>query len=201
MPRKYEAVYIFDSTLEDAAINEKLARFHGLLGTKRAARSQPLGPAPARLLRSVPARTATTSSPRFADRAHRPARVRARAQARRRRHPLPHHAARARSRCSAACPRKSSLRRQRAVTTMTTTRINHNEKTTEELPVLREAASAGSTTRTIARSAASSPTRGRFFPSRLSGTCARHQRQLSTAIKRARYLALIPYIKRPPGVA
>ena len=31
MPRKYEAVYIFDSTLEEAAINEKLDRFHGLL--------------------------------------------------------------------------------------------------------------------------------------------------------------------------
>ena len=31
MPRKYEAVYIFDSTLEDAAIQEKLNRFHGLL--------------------------------------------------------------------------------------------------------------------------------------------------------------------------
>ncbi|MBV6521628.1 MAG: 30S ribosomal protein S6 [Gemmatimonadaceae bacterium] len=31
MPRRYEAVYIFDSTLEDAAIQEKLARFHGLL--------------------------------------------------------------------------------------------------------------------------------------------------------------------------
>ncbi|HXV17784.1 MAG TPA: 30S ribosomal protein S6 [Gemmatimonadaceae bacterium] len=32
MSRNYEAVYIFDSTLEDAAINEKLTRFHGLLG-------------------------------------------------------------------------------------------------------------------------------------------------------------------------
>jgi small subunit ribosomal protein S6 len=32
MPRRYEAVYIFDSTLEDTAINEKLSRFHGLLG-------------------------------------------------------------------------------------------------------------------------------------------------------------------------
>lgn len=31
MTRRYEAVYIFDSTLEDAAINEKLARFHALL--------------------------------------------------------------------------------------------------------------------------------------------------------------------------
>lgn len=31
MTRRYEAVYIFDSTLEDAAINEKLSRFHALL--------------------------------------------------------------------------------------------------------------------------------------------------------------------------
>lgn len=31
MPRQYEAVYIFDSTLEDTAINDKLTRFHGLL--------------------------------------------------------------------------------------------------------------------------------------------------------------------------
>ena len=31
MPRNYEAVYIFDSTLEDAAITDKLTRFHGLL--------------------------------------------------------------------------------------------------------------------------------------------------------------------------
>lgn len=31
MIRRYEAVYIFDSTLEDAAIQEKLARFHALL--------------------------------------------------------------------------------------------------------------------------------------------------------------------------
>ncbi|HEY0996760.1 MAG TPA: 30S ribosomal protein S6 [Gemmatimonadaceae bacterium] len=32
MPRQYEAVYIFDSALEDSAINEKLDRFHALLG-------------------------------------------------------------------------------------------------------------------------------------------------------------------------
>jgi small subunit ribosomal protein S6 len=32
MPRQYEAVYIFDSTLEDTAVTEKLSRFHGLLG-------------------------------------------------------------------------------------------------------------------------------------------------------------------------
>lgn len=30
-PRTYEAVYIFDSALEDAAINERLERFHGML--------------------------------------------------------------------------------------------------------------------------------------------------------------------------
>ena len=32
MSRRYEAVYIFDSTLEDAAISDKLTRVHGLLG-------------------------------------------------------------------------------------------------------------------------------------------------------------------------
>ena len=32
MSRHYEAVYIFDSTLEDAAINDRIQRFHGLLG-------------------------------------------------------------------------------------------------------------------------------------------------------------------------
>ena len=31
MSRNYEAVYIFDSTLEDAAINDKISRFHGML--------------------------------------------------------------------------------------------------------------------------------------------------------------------------
>ena len=41
--------------------------------------------------------------------------------------------------------------------------------------------------------------RRKILPSRLSGTCARHQRMLSTAIKRARQLALIPYIKGHTG--
>ncbi len=36
---------------------------------------------------------------------------------------------------------------------------------------------------------------GKILPSRLSGVCARHQRQLSTSVKRARYLAIIPYIR------
>jgi len=34
---------------------------------------------------------------------------------------------------------------------------------------------------------------GKIVPSRITGTKARYQRQLSTAIKRSRYLALIPY--------
>jgi small subunit ribosomal protein S18 len=37
--------------------------------------------------------------------------------------------------------------------------------------------------------------RGKILASRLSGACARHQRQLSVAIKRARQLALLPYIR------
>ena len=37
--------------------------------------------------------------------------------------------------------------------------------------------------------------RGKILPSRLSGVCARHQRQLASSIKRARFLALIPYIR------
>ena len=34
---------------------------------------------------------------------------------------------------------------------------------------------------------------GKIVPSRITGTKARYQRQLSSAIKRARYLALLPY--------
>ncbi|MBQ4085655.1 MAG: 30S ribosomal protein S18, partial [Clostridia bacterium] len=35
--------------------------------------------------------------------------------------------------------------------------------------------------------------RGKILPRRMSGTCAKHQRQLSVAIKRARKVALMPY--------
>ena len=35
--------------------------------------------------------------------------------------------------------------------------------------------------------------RGKIIPRRISGNCAKHQRQMATAIKRARALALIPY--------
>jgi small subunit ribosomal protein S18 len=36
---------------------------------------------------------------------------------------------------------------------------------------------------------------GKLLPRRMTGTCARHQRQVTTAVKRARYLALVPYVK------
>lgn len=35
--------------------------------------------------------------------------------------------------------------------------------------------------------------RGKILPRRISGNCAKHQRQLTTAIKRARHIALLPY--------
>lgn len=35
--------------------------------------------------------------------------------------------------------------------------------------------------------------RGKIIPRRISGNCAKHQRQLTTAIKRARQIALLPY--------
>ena len=35
--------------------------------------------------------------------------------------------------------------------------------------------------------------RGKILPRRVTGTCARHQRSLTTAIKRARNIALMPY--------
>ena len=34
---------------------------------------------------------------------------------------------------------------------------------------------------------------GKIVPSRITGTKAKYQRQLATAVKRARYLALLPY--------
>jgi small subunit ribosomal protein S18 len=37
---------------------------------------------------------------------------------------------------------------------------------------------------------------GKIIPSRITGTKARYQRQLATAVKRARFLALIPYTDR-----
>jgi len=35
--------------------------------------------------------------------------------------------------------------------------------------------------------------RGKIYPRRISGNCAKHQRQLTVAIKRARNIALLPF--------
>ncbi|MEE9494538.1 MAG: 30S ribosomal protein S18 [Gammaproteobacteria bacterium] len=40
---------------------------------------------------------------------------------------------------------------------------------------------------------------GKIVPSRITGTKAKYQRQLSTAIKRARFLALLPYCDSHKG--
>lgn len=37
------------------------------------------------------------------------------------------------------------------------------------------------------------PERSKILPRRISGTCARHQRMLQQAIKRARHIALLPF--------
>ena len=36
--------------------------------------------------------------------------------------------------------------------------------------------------------------RGKIVPRRVTGTCARHQRQIQTAVKRARQIALLPFV-------
>lgn len=36
--------------------------------------------------------------------------------------------------------------------------------------------------------------RSKILPRRITGTCAKHQRQLTVAIKRARHIAILPYI-------
>ena len=36
--------------------------------------------------------------------------------------------------------------------------------------------------------------RAKIIPRRVTGTCARHQRELTVAIKRARHLALLPFV-------
>jgi len=36
--------------------------------------------------------------------------------------------------------------------------------------------------------------KGKILPRRMSGVCAKHQRELATSIKRARQMALLPYV-------
>ena len=42
--------------------------------------------------------------------------------------------------------------------------------------------------------------RGKIKSPRVTGTCRRHQRQLATSIKRAREMALIPYVSEAKGI-
>ena len=37
--------------------------------------------------------------------------------------------------------------------------------------------------------------RGKILPRRITGTCSKHQRQLTSAIKRSRHVALMPYVQ------
>ncbi|MDX2509678.1 MAG: 30S ribosomal protein S18 [Desulfobacterales bacterium] len=39
--------------------------------------------------------------------------------------------------------------------------------------------------------------RGKIIPRRITGTCAKHQRQLTTTIKQSRQIALLPFVGRP----
>ncbi len=36
--------------------------------------------------------------------------------------------------------------------------------------------------------------KGKIMPNRLTGNCAKHQRKVAVAVKRARYVALLPYV-------
>jgi len=38
--------------------------------------------------------------------------------------------------------------------------------------------------------------RGKMLAARVTGTCAKHQRELTTAIKRARNIALLPFVEK-----
>ena len=53
--------------------------------------------------------------------------------------------------------------------------------------------SSASTIKDVARLNKFTSDRAKILPRRVTGTCAKHQRELTTAIKRARQVALVPY--------
>ena len=153
MTRRYEAVYIFDSTLEDAAINEKIARFHALLQSPDEISVDHWGRR--QLAYKIgPRDTGYYAIARFHADADHPPGIRARDEARRRRRPLPHHAVRARSRRSAD-DRGGDGAAPRARTT-TTTRTNPCDAHKRAARSAKDACTT-SITRMTAPSAASSP--------------------------------------------
>lgn len=42
--------------------------------------------------------------------------------------------------------------------------------------------------------------RGRIVPSRITGSCAKHQRMIANAVKRARIADLLPFVRIRPGI-
>ena len=73
-------------------------------------------------------------------------------------------------------PRPNRPRRRRKVCTFCVDKVDHIDY--KDVPRLRKFISE----------------RAKILPRRISGTCAKHQRQLTNAIKRARHVALLPYI-------
>lgn len=73
-------------------------------------------------------------------------------------------------------PYRNNMKRKRKVCIFCQDKIDHIDY--KDIPRLRKCTSAE---------------RGKILPRRISGTCAYHQRQLTTAIKRARQIAMLPY--------
>lgn len=73
-------------------------------------------------------------------------------------------------------PYRSPMRKKKKVCAFCSDKIDHIDY--KDIPRLRKCTSE----------------RAKILPRRVTGTCAYHQRQLTVAIKRARHVALLPYI-------
>jgi small subunit ribosomal protein S18 len=177
MPRRYETVYIFDSTLEEPAINDKLTRFHALL-TKD-------GKGTVSNVSHWGKRTMTFKIKKKEVGYYVIAQFEAAGDL------LPEYerAVKLDERAAEAGRRGGPRPRRRSARGGGSMR-----RPAKTCPVCESGARVldYKDDRTLGRFLTE---RGKILPSRLSGMCARHQRQLATAIKRARQLALIPYIK------